>query len=632
MNELIEFSLDTENAEKNYQLARFYEEQGHTAPAHSYYLRGAERTENKDLAYQALIRASFCYKEQGSRDLTEKNLLENALMLLPERPEAYYFLSLIYEKKQEWQNCYIYANLGLQYSDKKSIVPEYQGKHLLIFTKAVSAWWWGKGDESRNLFDFIYQYHWENFDELHKNCIKENLIKVGKPIVEQSQLFNYPDNFDWADLTEEDIVTIDREIIHEKVYRFWNDVKENDVVLDVGASVGAYTISILDQKPKKVYCVEPSKNLLKTLVKNCSEKLFSNPNTSITYINNGIVNNNNDKINVFGSDKNFIPITFKQLIEKYFITKIDYMKVDCEGGEYSIFTEENFDFIFNNVKFVSIEIHLKGEGFREKFKYFRDNFLIKFDNYKVMSCTRQNINWGNSLDITSNIFDDEFIDNYNCEFMVYIKNVINSSVKKKKVFIDAGTHLFQGFEKISELQKINNSWECYCFEANPFTFEMSKQKYSKLIENGFNIQHFNNAISNKNEIVNINCAEADSWDDSLIGSSTSQASNILKCPPEYCSEKNIIYTDTKSVITINFSDFISHVCNKNDFVVVKLDIEGSEFDVLDKLIDDNSIDYIDEIYIEFHSHFFKNPMLYEEKIKTYKKLFEQKNIKFIQWY
>ena len=632
MNELIEFSLDTENAEKNYQLARFYEEQGHTAPAHSYYLRGAERTENKDLAYQALIRASFSYKEQGSRDLTEKNLLENAMMLLPERPEAYYFLSLIYEKKQEWQNCYIYANLGLQYSDKKSIVSEYQGKHLLIFTKAVSAWWWGKGDETRNLFDFIYEHHWEDFDELHKNSIRQNLIKVGKPIVEQSQVFNYPNNFDWADLTEEDIVTIDREIVHEKVYRFWNDVKENDVVLDVGASVGAYTISILDQKPKKVYCVEPSKNLLKTLVKNCSEKLLSNSDTSITYINNGIVNNNDDKINVFGSDKNFIPITFKQLIEKYSITKIDYMKVDCEGGEYSIFTEENFDFIFNNVKFVSIEIHLKSEGFREKFKYFRDNFLIKFDNYKVMSCTRQNINWGNSLDITANIFDDEFIDNYNCEFMVYIKNVISSSVKKKKVFIDAGTHLFQGFEQISQLQKINNSWDCYCFEANPFTFEMSKQKYLKLIENGFNIQHFNNAISNKNEIVNINCAEADSWDNSLIGSSTSQASNILNCPPEYCSEKSLIYTDTKSVISINFSDFISYVCNKNDFVVVKLDIEGSEFDVLDKLIDDNTIDYIDEIYIEFHSHFFKNPMLYEEKIKTYKKLFEQKNIKFIQWY
>ena len=39
-----------------------------------------------------------------------------------------------------------------------------------------------------------------------------------------------------------------------------------------------------------------------------------------------------------------------------------------------------------------------------------------------MSCTRQNINWGNSLDITTNIFDDEFINNYNCEFMVYIKN------------------------------------------------------------------------------------------------------------------------------------------------------------------------------------------------------------------
>ena len=153
------------------------------------------------------------------------------------------------------------------------------------------------------------------------------------------------------------------------------------------------------------------------------------------------------------------------------------MKVDCEGGEYSIFTEDNFDFISNNVKFISIEIHLKGDGFREKFKKFRDNFLVQFKDYIVMSCTRQNINWGHSLDIT----DDQFIDTYGCEFMVYINN---SSVNKnasinlenKNVFIDCGTHLFQGFEEISKLKQIDDSWDCYCFEANPFTFEMSNKK------------------------------------------------------------------------------------------------------------------------------------------------------------
>ena len=98
------------------------------------------------------------------------------------------------------------------------------------------------------------------------------------------------------------------------------------------------------------------------------------------------------------------------------------MKIDCEGGEYNIFNDDNIDFILNNIEFISIEIHLRGDNFREKFKNFRDNYLLKFKNYKVMSCTRQNINWGKSVDITNIIFDNDFINEYNCEFMIYINN------------------------------------------------------------------------------------------------------------------------------------------------------------------------------------------------------------------
>lgn len=188
MNELIELSLDTENAEKNYNLAAWYEEQGHTAPAHTYYLRASERTTNNNFAYQALIRASFCYKKQGSRDNTEKVLLENALMLLPERPEAYYFLSLLYEKREEWQNCYIYANLGIE-CYKKSFdvinIPEYSGIELLIFQKAVSSWWWGRGQESRNLFTDLYKNYWKILNNNYKAIIKDNMKKIGVEIVER---------------------------------------------------------------------------------------------------------------------------------------------------------------------------------------------------------------------------------------------------------------------------------------------------------------------------------------------------------------------------------------------------------------------------------------------------------------
>ena len=182
MNELIEFSLDTENAEKNYQLARFYEEQGHTAPANTYYHRASERTNNKFLAYECLLRSSFCWKTQGSRDNTQKVLLENALMVLPERPEAYYFLSLLYEKIGDWRNCYIYAHLGLEcYKNNFDVLllPEYQGKELLIFQKAVSSWHWGRGQESRDLFQLLADTYYDNMNEKHKKLIDENMNRFG---------------------------------------------------------------------------------------------------------------------------------------------------------------------------------------------------------------------------------------------------------------------------------------------------------------------------------------------------------------------------------------------------------------------------------------------------------------------
>jgi len=191
MNNLIEFSLDTENAVKNYNLAVWYENQKQYAPAHTYYLRCAERSTDDLLSYKALIRSSFCYKAQGSRDGTEKIALENALNLLPQRPEAYYFLSLFYERKEEWQNCYSYANLGLQFSHEESIIPEYSGKYLLIFQKAIAGWWWGKGMESRKLFHSLADDYWEILDETHKKAVEDNITRLGSG--PESQAFTFYD-------------------------------------------------------------------------------------------------------------------------------------------------------------------------------------------------------------------------------------------------------------------------------------------------------------------------------------------------------------------------------------------------------------------------------------------------------
>jgi FkbM family methyltransferase len=417
---------DPENAESNFNLAAWYWNENHTAPALSYFLRSAERSEDPTLAYESLLWSHQCYEKQGTRDHTARTLLQHAINLLPNRPEAYFLLAKFHRKREQWTDAYSISHQGLIFSEKnleplKNSV-EYGGEYALLYEKALSGWWWGKGDETRKLLQEIENNY--ELPEHYKKSVQELLISYRSKISSKEVVseFTYPIDFDWSDLTEEDIVTIEREIVHEKVYRFWNDVKEGDIVLDIGASVGAYTISILDQKPKKVYCVEPSKNFLKTLSKNCVEKLIDNPETSITYINHGVVSDYNDNINVFGNDKSFVPLTFNELIKKYSIHHINFMKIDCEGGEYSIFTDDNIDFLTHNVDFIAMEVHLKGNGFREKFKTIRDRYLSKFKNYKLISCTRQNISWGTSLDLTDKIFDNQFIDEYNCELMLYIDN------------------------------------------------------------------------------------------------------------------------------------------------------------------------------------------------------------------
>jgi len=52
------------------------------------------------------------------------------------------------------------------------------------------------------------------------------------------------------------------------------------------------------------------------------------------------------------------------------------------------------------------------------------------------------------------------------------------------------------------------------------------------------------------------------------------------------------------VEAIDFSDFID--LYKEDNVLVKMDIEGAEFDVLEKMIEDNTIIGVDRLYVEFH--------------------------------
>lgn len=225
-------------------------------------------------------------------------------------------------------------------------------------------------------------------------------------------------NFDWGNLPVNDIMTIKLEIIAEDVYCLFREINEGDTVMDIGASVGPFSKSILHYNPGKIYCIEPSKTLFSSLDKN-----LSNTNIPIVKINKAIVHPNiYNKVNIFGGASEFITDTFMNIINDHKIENINFLKIDCEGGEYSIFNDESIDYLVNNVDYIAVEMHLRYENGRDNFKHFRDNYLSRFNNYKVLSCRFQNISWGNSIDLTNYIHDNSFIDGYNYEFMIYIEN------------------------------------------------------------------------------------------------------------------------------------------------------------------------------------------------------------------
>jgi FkbM family methyltransferase len=204
--------------------------------------------------------------------------------------------------------------------------------------------------------------------------------------------------------------TVSKEIFEDNIYEKFFEVEKGDIVFDIGASLGPFTYSILDKEPSHVFCFEPSYEEFKTLVLNTRHG-------NVTQINKGI----SDKVGEFNFEFVFdtsgthklYSTTFKKVISDYNIEKIDFLKTDCESGEYDIFNLENLFWIKNNVNKIAGEWHLGDDWMKEKFQVFRDVYLRVFPNFKIITF--------DGVDITHRIWSSDFIKYYS-EIMIYIDN------------------------------------------------------------------------------------------------------------------------------------------------------------------------------------------------------------------
>ena len=212
-------------------------------------------------------------------------------------------------------------------------------------------------------------------------------------------------NFNWGPTSDRFKKQVIDEIFngvndYEKLF----EVEEDDIVVDIGSTVGEFTYRILDKKPKHCYVVEPVSVFFDTLIEN----LHGHP---VSFTNAAITSDKYCKINWDGYDESVNTLTFDDFIKLNRLKHIDFLKFDCEGGEYDIFSEDNISFLKTIPKIVG-EFHLRGT-LKEKFRHFRDILLPNFNNYKFMSL--------DNIDITWDLKNEHFIQHYK-EVYLYIDN------------------------------------------------------------------------------------------------------------------------------------------------------------------------------------------------------------------
>jgi hypothetical protein len=176
-NLILEYVNDPYNARKNYNLGLYYYNIGQTASALSFFLRCAEWGDDFNLTYESLIMTGLCLSRQNRRQGSEMGVYLQAVRYNSNRPEAYYFLSLLQERRGEWLESNVNATLSFNLRNNAcSTVYDFGWReYKAVFQRAVSAWWIGQIELSSDLFYELADKYGYDLDDSHKQSVLNNI-------------------------------------------------------------------------------------------------------------------------------------------------------------------------------------------------------------------------------------------------------------------------------------------------------------------------------------------------------------------------------------------------------------------------------------------------------------------------
>ena len=166
---------------------------------------------------------------------------------------------------------------------------------------------------------------------------------------------------------------------------------ENPIAVDVGSNVGAFPI-VNNDKFFKIICYEPSNYSYNECIKNTSN--FNNVeifNFAVSEKSNNVLKLKSYKSgNVSGNASTLDSdlwddtqyelvktISLEDIFSNNNLTKIDYLKVDCEGGEYDFLMNKDL----SKIDYIAIEIHLQLNEKANDLMRYLDIYFIKISEF-----------------------------------------------------------------------------------------------------------------------------------------------------------------------------------------------------------------------------------------------------------
>ena len=171
---------------------------------------------------------------------------------------------------------------------------------------------------------------------------------------------------------------------------------------------------------------------------------------------------------------------------------------------------------------------------------------------------------------------------------------------QRKIFIDCGAHDGCSIRKTIETRKDGKDYEFYCFEINK-DFESFFEDLAD-----YKVEFINEAVWIENNVIPF-------MEQALTGGSTIDQFKAQTLASKQFERKECLLFDFDQVSkagqlvmkTVKSMDIVSWIktnFTKDDYIVLKMDIEGAEFTILPAMIQNNIFEYVNEFLAEFHCY------------------------------